>query len=240
MTKALPERAMKTTFSSGPLDPAFDVPYPEYEATAIDQPARKPIATSVSESNGEIVRGEGRKSIDGIYIDEPVRAKMSVSGPQQTILDTLAQFDAYGVHALNRTTLAIQAGVSAASSGFQNNLGTLRRLTLIDYPSPGMVGLTDLGRQSARHPARAKTLAEFHEAWYRMIPGPQAAILAFLVANHPRSFPREKVAGKVGASPASSGFQNNLGRLRSMGAIEYPITGRVAASALMFPQGVRK
>lgn len=32
----------------------------------------------------------------------------------------------------------------SASSGYANNLGALRSLGLIDYPSPGMVAATDL------------------------------------------------------------------------------------------------
>jgi energy-coupling factor transporter ATP-binding protein EcfA2 len=163
----------------------------------------------------------------------------TVSKPQRVILDTLAQFDTYGVHDLDRTTLAVQAGVSPASSGFQNNLGMLRTAGLIDYRAAGMVGLTDAGRDAAHHPPRAKTLSEFHAQWFQMVPAPQAAILKTLVET-PTVWGREALAGAVGASANSSGFQNNLGRLRSMGAIEYPATGQVKASALMFPQGVKR
>lgn len=163
-----------------------------------------------------------------------------ISRPQQTILDTLAQFDTYGAHCIYRTTLAIQSGVSPASSGFSNNLGSLRTAGLIAYPSSGMVTLTDAGRSIAKSPARAKTLAEFQEAWYRMLPAPQAAILRALVAVSPTAIKRDTLAEKVGSSPASSGFSNNLGRLRTMDAIEYPASGFVKASALMFPKGVRK
>ena len=41
--------------------------------------------------------------------------------------------------AVERGALADAAGVSAASSGFANNLGSLRSLRLIDYPASGMV-----------------------------------------------------------------------------------------------------
>jgi hypothetical protein len=41
--------------------------------------------------------------------------------------------------AIAKAELADRAGVSAASSGYTNNLGSLRTLGLIEYPQPGMV-----------------------------------------------------------------------------------------------------
>ncbi len=189
--------------------------------------------------------GDGTVRYNGKAYEKSIQATVrkygggDLSTPQQTILDTLAQFDTYGVHQLNRTILAVQAGVSAASSGFQNNLGKLRTLGLLDYPASGIVGLTEAGRSQARTPATALTLSEFHNAWFRMLPSPQAAILEALLGVYPKDLDRKSLSDKVYASPSSSGFQNNLGRLRSMGAIEYPATGIVKASAIMFPQGVK-
>lgn len=45
---------------------------------------------------------------------------------------------------ISREDLAERAGVSAASSGFANNLGALRSLGLLDYPSPRLVVASDL------------------------------------------------------------------------------------------------
>lgn len=50
----------------------------------------------------------------------------------------------YHPQALSKGELAVYAGVSASSSGFTNNLGSLRSLGLIDYPTPGNVALTDV------------------------------------------------------------------------------------------------
>lgn len=45
---------------------------------------------------------------------------------------------------LAKDELALEAGVSNASSGFANNLGALRSTGLLDYPSPGMVSATNV------------------------------------------------------------------------------------------------
>lgn len=46
--------------------------------------------------------------------------------------------------ALSKSDLADAAEVSAASSGYANNLGALRSLGLLDYPTPGFVAATDV------------------------------------------------------------------------------------------------
>lgn len=46
--------------------------------------------------------------------------------------------------ALSKADLAEQAQVSAASSGYTNNLGALRSLGLVEYPSPGAVVATSV------------------------------------------------------------------------------------------------
>lgn len=57
-----------------------------------------------------------------------------VSGPQARIVDAL--LEVYP-DALTKEDLAERAGASAGSSSYTNNLGALRSLGLIDYPTPG-------------------------------------------------------------------------------------------------------
>lgn len=187
----------------------FDAPYPELEAIGIT-PAPEPA-----------IRKEG------------------LSAPQQCILDALAALMGCGVEKPTRVVVAVQVGASANSSGFQNNLGTLRSMGLIEYPGPGLVQMTGSGALTANMPKRALTLLEFHALWMKMISGPQCEILGILIKTYPRTFLREGLANAIGVSPNSSGFQNNLGTLRSMGAIEYPERGSVKASALLFPKGLK-
>jgi hypothetical protein len=72
-------------------------------------------------------------------LHEAWRAKLS--NPQWRILDAL--IEVYP-DSLARAELAEVAGQSPNSSGYANNLGALRSLGLLDYPSPGVIVATDL------------------------------------------------------------------------------------------------
>lgn len=72
--------------------------------------------------------------------DEMMQFVRGLVGPAKArILDALV--NVYP-DALPKDELAARAGASASSSGYTNNLGSLRSLGLIDYPSPGYAGAT--------------------------------------------------------------------------------------------------
>lgn len=158
-----------------------------------------------------------------------------VSTPQQKILDTLAQLHLFGVDAPSKEMIAAHAGVSPTSGGYFNNLGKLRTQGLIEYPAGGTAALTAAGREVANKPTKAPTLADLHESWLRVVPAPQAAILRVLIEHHPKSMPKDELADTVGVSRTSGGYFNNLGRLRTLGAIDYPEKGTARAASLLFP-----
>jgi hypothetical protein len=105
----------------------------------------------------------------------------------------------------------------------------------VEYPSAGYVALTAAGRDLANKPRAMPTVEDVHAAWFAILTKPQAAILRSLIENYPLPLPKDDLAGLVGASATSSSFTNNLGALRSLGAIEYPGKGFAKAAAIMFP-----
>lgn len=162
-----------------------------------------------------------------------------VTTPQQRILDVLAQLEAYGIDQGDKAMVAAHAGVSPTSGGYFNNLGRLRSAGLIDYPTPGAVALSEAGRAKANPPAKAPTLEDLHASWLRIVPAPQAAILQAAIAIYPKSIGKNELADQVGVSRTSGGYFNNLGRLRTLGAIDYPERGTVRAAAILFPEKAR-
>ncbi|MES2910561.1 MAG: DUF87 domain-containing protein [Pseudomonadota bacterium] len=160
-----------------------------------------------------------------------------ISAPQVKILDVLAQLEMFGVSAATKPMIAAHAGVSPTSGGYFNNLGKLRSHGLIDYPSGGIVALTDAGKLIANYPDTAPTLQDLHGSWLSIVSNPQAAILQVLIDIYPGSLPKDDLADRVGASRTSGGYFNNLGHLRTLGAIDYPQKGMVAATAVLFPKG---
>ncbi len=159
-----------------------------------------------------------------------------LSAPQQRILDALAAFATVGLDAVAKSNVATWAGQSPTSSGFANNLGTLRSRGLIAYPAGGRVALTDAGRTQAAATDPITSVDQLHTAWLARLSTPQGRLLRVLLDCYPEAIERAALAESAGQSATSSGFANNLGMLRSLGLIDYPQRGQVAATALLFPE----
>jgi hypothetical protein len=156
------------------------------------------------------------------------------SGPQQRILDALAWLESVRLPEGKRTQVALLADQSPTSSAYGNNLGALRTAGLIDYPSTGVVRLTDAGRSVARSPDVPPTTDDLHRSLFSRLPGPQVRILQALITAYPGDVDRAELAERADASPTSSAYGNNLGALRTLGLIDYPHTGRVVALPVLF------
>jgi hypothetical protein len=160
-----------------------------------------------------------------------------ISSSQQRILDSLAWLESVGIATANKTQVALLADASPTSGGYFNNLGRLRTFGLISYPSPSVLALTDTGRASAKQGDVPTTSEELHDQLYRKLSGSQNAILRNLIAAYPDDMAKSDLAEKAGQSPTSGGYFNNLGRLRSLGLIDYPSPGRVVANRVLFLEG---
>lgn len=157
-----------------------------------------------------------------------------LSRSQQNILDALAWLGSIGIYIADRTRTALLAGVSHKSSGFEKNISVLKGMDLITYPSAGSLQLTAAGKSAARSPAAPPTTADLHNTIRSKVNAPQWNILAALIAAYPESLSREDLAKGADVSPLSSGFEKNVSTMRSFGFIDYPSTGRVAASETLF------
>jgi hypothetical protein len=71
-------------------------------------------------------------------------ASGEVSRPQQKILDIVATLERLGLAASQRASVGAFSGYSYTSGSFQSLLGSMRTLSLIAYPGPGLVVATDL------------------------------------------------------------------------------------------------
>lgn len=153
---------------------------------------------------------------------------------QQRILNALAMLEAIGVNQAPKVQLALFADASPKSSGYTNNLGALRSAGLIDYPAPGAVAFTEAGRPYGDAGSAPSTVDELHRYVRQLVGGAKARILDALISVYPEALPKAELATRAGASPTSSGYTNNLGSLRSLGLIDYPGAGLVAAQPVLF------
>ena len=181
-------------------------------------------------------RKKGEKKIGEAGAIKPKEKRAAFLTPaQQRILNSIRWLEVMGITPAPRTSVAFVASVSSESSGFANNLGAMRTAGLIEYASPGTVSLTDDGRATAHTPAQPGTLEELHRAFLGFLPPAHARILSVAIERYPGQVSREDAAQLAEQSATSSGFSNNLGRLRSLGLIDYPQPGYIKATPLLFP-----
>jgi hypothetical protein len=167
----------------------------------------------------------------------PVSAEHKLSASQRKILNALAWAEGVGLAYLDKTQLALMADQSPTSGGYFNNLGTLRTAGMIEYPGAGTAMLTDSGREQAEPGDIPTTSADLQDMLYRKLSSSQANILRRLVAIYPVEIQKDVLAEQTNQSPTSGGYFNNLGRLRTLGLIDYPRPGFVVAKAVLFLDG---
>lgn len=163
----------------------------------------------------------------------PITSNGDVPRSQQKILDTLAMLESVGITQPSKTQLAVWADVSPTSGGYFNNLGALRSGGFIDYPQPSAVALTAHGRGHANLSA-PPSAEEMQQSLCAKVGSSKAAILRELIRIYPRAIEKTALAERLDVSPTSGGYFNNLGSLRTLGVIDYPSPGHVAAQPLLF------
>lgn len=166
-------------------------------------------------------------------------ADPAVTPARQRILDSLAALEGIGVGRAPKVQLALWAGVSPKSSGYANNLGALRTAGLVDYPAGGYVTLTEAGRGLTDRGGltAAMTVGELHRHVEGLVAPARWRILRPLLEAYPAAISKTELAEQAGVSPTSSGYANNLGALRSLGLLDYPRPGEVAATSVLFLYG---
>lgn len=158
----------------------------------------------------------------------------TVNEPRKKILDTLDRLESVRISQPLRSHVAFFAGVSPNSSGFDKNVGILKRDGYVTFPAPGRIAFTDKGRDVASITADPPTSEELQAQVMALVSGPQGGILRVLIACYPEAMPRAEVAARSGQSETSSGFDKNIGRLRVLGFVDYPAPGMVVAESMLF------
>lgn len=154
------------------------------------------------------------------------------------ILNALATFESLGIMLPTREQVAGFTVTPHTSGGYKNNLGALRSAGFIDYPTPGTIRLTSSGKAHSQADFTFTNSGELHQIWLNKLSPARARILGILIERYPGQITREALADGVDAPATSGGFKNNLGALRTLGLIDYPNPGMVAATETLFPPGL--
>jgi hypothetical protein len=172
----------------------------------------------------------------------PARADVGLTGPQQRVLDALAWLDVVGFPQPTKIQVGFIAGYRVGKKvggTFGNVLGQLRAEGLIDYPNAGTVALTPEGSTVATVPDIERTTEGLQQAINARLAEPERRVLAGIIAAHPDPIGKQAAGEQAGytvGSKVGGTFGNILGRLRSLGLIDYPAPGLVIATDVLFLQ----
>jgi len=165
--------------------------------------------------------------------EPPEEGAVDIGPAYVKVLQAMAELEAIGVSEAPKAQVALFAERSPTSSTFQNMLGRLRTGGFIDYSKPGYVRLMDAGRDKTEPVSTPATTQELQERVARVV-GPKLwSILAVLIEVYPNTIDRATLSERTNRSATSSTFQNNLGRLRSLGLVDYK-DGAVLALPILF------
>lgn len=175
-----------------------------------------------------------------IEVPTPEPGPDELPKPHQKILDALAWWESVGVDQPTKVQLGFVAGYRVGKKvggGYGNYLGTLKRWGLIDYPQQGSAALTDNGRKMARPLGIPATTRDLQETIYARLNTPERKVLEQAVKVYPKEISKADLGERAGYSvgeKVGGGYGNILGRLRSLGLIEYPRAGMVVATSMLF------
>lgn len=172
----------------------------------------------------------------------PVRRREPVpegelSGPEQRILDAIAWCESIGITEPEQTAVAFLAGYTYGGGAFNNPRGRLNTRDLVRYVGSDRIALTDEGRELAATPDAPLTTEQLQQLVLARLPGPERRILQVLLTEFPRTLNKSELAEAAGYALGGA-FNNPLGRLRSLGLIDYPERGTARARDLLFLETV--
>lgn len=139
---------------------------------------------------------------------------------ERAILTALAQQK----RMLTAVQIAILTNYSHSSGGFNNALGKLRSAELISRSQP--IDITPSGLRVLGDFEPLPTGDDLRHHWLNSLSKCEAAILSALTEVYPEAMTKSQVADQTGYSADSGGFNNALGKLRTLELINrgQPIT----------------
>ena len=157
-----------------------------------------------------------------------------LTGPQRKILNALAWFETIGQASPLKKAVAILAGYSPNGGGFTGPLSRLSTMGLIKYESDSRMTLTADGRGYATYPDSALSVQDIQSQVLSILDGPGKRILRPLLEVYPDSMSKVDLATAAGYKADAGGFTGPLSRLRTMGIIDYPESGKAIAESFLF------
>lgn len=141
-----------------------------------------------------------------------VNGAASLSKAERAILTVLVQYP----QGRTKTQLGLLAGYSPKGGGFNNALGRLRSHGLITGAGQEPIAAVD---------GAAEALGEFEplprgqallDYWLAKLSKAERAVLTTLYVSHPQAMTKAELGEATGYEPSGGGFNNALGKLRTL------------------------
>jgi hypothetical protein len=185
-----------------------------HEAEGESASAPAPVVTadlSVNHRSGSGAKpaSNGRAPVSGL--DGPLK----LSSGERRILTALAQY----AQGRSKVQVAVLTGYAATGGGFNNYLGALRSRGLIEGDGDRLT-ITDAGIQALGSWEPLPAGSSLIDYWRNRLGKAERRILEALTQAYPEALTKEEVAGKAGYEANGGGFNNALGRLRTLELVQ--------------------
>jgi hypothetical protein len=169
-----------------------------------------------------------------------VEGREGLNGAQRKVLDSVGWWNAVGVRLPTKQQVGLIAGYRTGKKiggNYSNVLGQLRGMELIDYPEEGHVALTEKGATMAEVIDIELSESALQAAIYAKLQEVERKVAKVMVGAYPESLDKREAGRMAGYSvgdKVGGNYSNVLGRLRSLGMIDYPTKGTVRATPVWF------
>lgn len=160
-------------------------------------------------------------------------APEGLSSRHMRILNAVAWWKAAGIEEPSRAQVAGAAGYASGNGNFNNLVGAVKTASLIEYPTPGTVRLTDAGEATAEAQS-APTTEELHDRVRSILESRHVKLFDAVVSAYPEPLTREQLAEATGYQAGNGNFNNLVGKLSTLEIVTYPQPGSVRAAEWLF------
>ena len=168
-----------------------------------DSSQNRPPERTLKPSNDRVASAE---SLDGA---------LKLASGERRILTALAQYP----QGRSKVQVAVLTGYAATGGGFNNYLGALRSRELIEGDGERL-RITEAGIQALGSWEPLPVGSELIDYWRLRLGKAERSIMETLTQVYPDALSKEEVAAKAGYEASGGGFNNALGRLRTLELVQ--------------------
>jgi hypothetical protein len=173
------------------------------------------VVTAASSSRNHQLEGTGNPANDRVASGENLDEPLKLAAGERRILTALAQYP----QGRSKVQVAVLTGYTATGGGFNNYLGALRSRGLMEGEGDRLT-ITEAGIQVLGSWEALPTGTGLIDYWRGRLGKAERLILETLARVYPAGLDKEEVAAQAGYEAKGGGFNNALGRLRTLELVQ--------------------